>query len=300
MRAVPLGTSAGRPTAERNVSSTALVLDGEVVLFDCGEATQLRLMAAGLRLSRIAVICISHLHGDHVNGLPGLVGTESLNGRTAPLTLLGPPELGEYWDSLRRLSVLRPEFPVEVLALQDGDAPLRRPGFTLRWRALDHRVPAFGYALQQDDRPGHMDAEKALASGVPHGPLLGRLKAGHDVVLENGETIHARDVTGPPIRGERFAYCTDTRPCVATVELARGADLLVHEATYLHDRALDADQRGHSTARQAAEIARDAGVKRLCITHFSARHPVAALLAEARAVFPETVAAEELVPILVQ
>src|SRR5688500_4861636 len=131
MRAVPLGTSAGRPTTERNVSSTALVLDGDILLFDCGEGKQLRIMAAGLKPSRVRAICISHLHGDHVNGLPGLIGTESLNGRTAPLTVLGPPELGELWETWRRLHVLHPEFPVEVHALEEGAPPLRAGGWTL-------------------------------------------------------------------------------------------------------------------------------------------------------------------------
>ena len=278
VRIVFLGTSSGTPTRDRNVSSVALVLDGTVLLFDCGEGTQHQLLRAPVRSGAIEAIFITHLHGDHVYGLPGLLATMSLNARAQPLTLVGPGMLGSYIDSMLETTDHHPIFPIDL-----APPPYRGRGFTVVSASLEHRIPAFGYCVIEDDHPGKFDVEKARALGIPPGP-------------QYRELIEKNDprVVGPPRRGRRIVYCTDTRPCANAVELARGADVLIHEATYTNDMAEEADERRHSTAAGAARIAAEAGVQQLIITHFSTRYRDAeALLAEARAIFPNTEAASD-------
>lgn len=278
IRIVFLGTSSGTPSRERNVSSVAVVLDGTVLLLDCGEGTQHQLLRAPVRSGAIEAICITHLHGDHVYGLPGLLATMSMNARAQPLTLVGGETLRPYVDCVLATTDHHPNFPFDV-----APPPYRGRGFTVVSAPLDHRIPAIGFCIVEDDHPGAFDVEKARALGIPPGP-------------QYAELIRNRDarVLGPSRPGRRIAYCTDTRPCVSAVELARGADVLIHEATYTSDLAQSADERGHSTAAGAARVAAEAGVGRLILTHFSTRYrDVEALLAEARAIFPETEAASD-------
>lgn len=274
-----LGTSSGTPSRDRNVSSVAIALDGTVLLFDCGEGTQHQLLRAPVRSGAIETIFVSHLHGDHVYGLPGLLATMSMNARAAPLTLVGPDMLRDYVDCALATTDHHPVFPLDI-----ARPPYRGRGFTVVAALLDHRIPAFGYRIIEDDRPGAFDVGKARALGIPPGPEY------HELQLRNDPRV-----VGPPRRGRRIVYCTDTRPCAAAVELARGADVLIHEATYTSEMSVEADERGHSTAAGAARTAAEAGVGRLILTHFSTRYRDSEpLLAEARAIFPNTDAASDL------
>lgn len=282
MRIIFLGTSSGMPSRERNVSSVAMVLDGTVLLFDCGEGTQHQLLRAPVRSGSIEAIFLTHLHGDHVYGLPGLLATLSMNGRERPLELIGPEGTEEYLRCVLATTHHNPLFPIRVSA-----APYRGNGFTVVAAPLEHSVVSQGYCLVEDDRPGAFDPEKARALGIPEGPQWSALQHAHDP-----------RVTGPSRRGRRVAYCTDTRPCAAAVELARGADVLIHESTYAEEMRVEADERLHSTAIGAASVARDAGVSRLILTHFSTRYrDVEPLVGEARGVFANAEAAHDFLEI---
>jgi ribonuclease Z len=320
MKVIPLGTSSGKPTLKRNVSATAVVREGEWLLFDCGEGTQSQIQRAGLSPHRLSAVFITHLHGDHFNGLAGLLGTMGLDRRDRGLTLIGPTGMREYLDTLARLKILFVNYPLavrefseEILATPTQSAgesagPLesRRglsivyetPEYQVYARPLDHRIFALGYRIEERPRPGRFDVERAIALGIPEGPMFGRLQGGHDVQLADGRVIHPSEVLGPPRPGKTIAYCLDTRPCVATRELARGADLLIHEATYIADLSSEAHQFGHSTAAQAAAVAIEAGASRLLLTHFSTRYPDAEpLIDEARQIFPSTIGANDLMEI---
>jgi len=301
MRVIPLGTSSGKPTIKRNVSALAVAREAEWLLFDCGEGAQTQIARAGLSPNRLAAVFITHLHGDHFNGLPGLLSTMGLDRRTRELTLAGPPGVREYLNTLERLRVIFITYPLdlkELTAAADLKAVLETADYTVTARPLDHRLFALGYRVDERPRPGRFNVELARELGVPEGPLWGRLQSGDDVTLDDGRTILSVDIMGPPRPGKSVAYCLDTRPCAASIELARGVDLLIHEATYTEELAAEAREYGHSTAAQAARTARDAGARRLLITHFSTRYPdPAVLLEEARAIFPETILAEDLMEI---
>jgi len=278
IRIVFLGTSSGAPSRDRNVSSVAVVMDGTVLLLDCGEGTQHQLLRAPVRSGAIEAVCITHMHGDHVYGLPGLLATMSLNARGAPLTLVGPEMLRPYFESMLATTDHHPIFPVDV-----APPPYRGRGFTVVAAPLDHRIPAFGYCIIEDDRPGAFDVEKARALGIPPGPQYRELIRNNDP-----------RVVGPPRRGRRVVYCTDTRPCESAVTLARGANVLIHESTYDATLSAEAKARDHSTAAEAATIAREAEVERLILTHISPRYESSdALVEEARAIFPSTEAASD-------
>jgi ribonuclease Z len=295
-----LGTSAGVPTRARNVSAAALRLPqrAEVWLFDCGEATQHQIQRTDLRLSQITRVFISHLHGDHVFGLTGLIASSGLAGASQPIRLYGPAGLREFVQTTARLTRT---LVTDSLTFQTAE-----PGtlyeddeFEITCRALRHRVPAFGYRVTEKDRAGHFDVERARALGIPEGPLYGRLKRGEKVALADGRAFDGNDLCGPAIKGRSFVYCTDTTYCANAVALAEGADLLVHEATFADEDAHLARQSAHSTASDAARVAKEARVRRLALTHVSPRYapgnPVELprLLAQARAVFPDTIIAED-------
>ncbi|MEW6210135.1 MAG: ribonuclease Z [Acidobacteriota bacterium] len=304
MKVIPLGTSSGKPTLYRNVSAMAIVREGEWLLFDCGEATQIQVMRAGLSPNRLAAIFITHLHGDHFNGLPGFLSTMGLDRRERPLTVAGPRGLRQYLDMLARLKILYLNYPLDVKEFAPSDfrnssskslLVYETPAYEVVAAPLDHRIFAIGYRAEERPRPGKFDVGRARQLGIPAGPLYGRLQSGHAIQLADGRRIESREVVGPPRPGKIVAYCTDTRPCDAAVALGRNADLLIHEATYTEELIEEAEDFGHSTAAQAARIAERASARRLLITHFSTRYPDASpLLEEARAVFADTIMARDL------
>lgn len=295
MRVIFLGTSSAAPSRERNVSSIAIVIEGRVLLFDCGEATQHQLLHAPVRSGSIEAIFLTHLHGDHVYGLPGLLATLSLNGRSEPLTVYGPRGTADYVEAVLRTTFHHPIFPLEIRE----ESEHVRDGLRVTFAPLDHSIPTIGWCLVEDDRPGRFDVARARELGVPEGPAFGVLQRGGEVEV-NGRVIRSEDVVGPKRRGRRVAYCTDTRPCDAAVDLARDADLLIHEATYGDELAAEAHERFHSTARGAATIARRANARILYLTHFSVRYSdVEPLVAQAREVFSRSVAAADLLEVSV-
>jgi ribonuclease Z len=299
MRLVFLGTAGSWPTAERNTSCVALKRGSEVLLFDCGEGTQRQFQRSGLSYMEVSRILVTHLHGDHYLGIAGLVQTMDMNGRTEPLVVHGPPGTREAVAALVHIGHFKPGFPIRVEELKDK-AVVDCGDYALHARALKHNVPNLGYALVEGQRPGRFHKAKALEIGVPEGPAFGKLQRGEDVTLPDGRVVRSSDLVGAPRRGRKVAYTGDCVPSEATVELAMGADVLVHDSTFGSDYA-EANDYGHSTAAQAAFIAQKAKVERLVLTHFSARYrDVRPLLEEARRVFPRADAAHDFLEVEVK
>ena len=295
LRLIPLGTSAGRPTLQRGASALAVAAESSWLLCDCGEGAQLQAQRAGLSLARLDAVLITHLHGDHFNGLPGLLGTLGLEGRQRPLVVAGPPGLAALLQHLQQAGSLGTgEMEVRIVEQQGAGGQLELPGFLVESRALEHRVPTYGYRVALPDRPGTLDVEKALQAGVPSGPLLGELKAGRAVLLPDGRRVEPDGLVGPRQRGASMAYTLDTVPCAAAAELGRSVDFLVHEATYEHARAELARKRGHSTALEAARVAAEAEARTLVLTHFSPSVEGDQLAEEARTAHPSVIAARDL------
>lgn len=298
LRIIPLGTSAGRPTLVRGASALALAAEGSWVMCDCGEGAQLSAQRAGLSLSRLDAVLVTHLHGDHFNGLPGLLGTLGLEGRQRALTIAGPPGLMDLLQHLASAGSLGiGDLEVRVVEQRGAGGAVELESFVVESRALTHRVPTYGYRVALPDRPGAIDAAAAEAAGVPRGPLFAELKAGRSVMAPGGKVVHPDGLVGPPQRGMSVAYALDTVPCPAAVELGRDADVLVHEATYENARAELAHQRGHSTGVEAARIAAEAQAKMLLLTHFSPSVNAEAVAEEGRVVHPNVVAGQDLVEV---
>ena len=289
-----LGTSASRPTVERNVSSIALVREGETLLFDCGEGTQRQMMRYGISFA-LEDIFFSHFHADHVLGVVGLMRTMALQGRTDALRLWGPKGAHKVLRRAEGFGVERLGFPVEITELVEGESVKRKGYSLLAFPVAHHGAPSYGYALVEEDRLGRFDPERARELGVPEGPMWGMLHRGAAVTLDDGRVVEPSALVGDPRPGRRVVVTGDTRPCDATADASRDADLLVHEATFADEEAERAKDTGHSTAREAAEIALAAGVRRLVLTHISARYSRDAgdLEREARSVFPETAVARD-------
>jgi len=296
-----LGTGAGMPIPERNVTSVGLRMPrdgGAFWLFDCGEGTQHRLLRTPLKLTRLRKLFVTHLHGDHVFGIPGLLSSRSSLGGTEPLAIYGPPGVRELVETSLRITGTHLDYPIHIEEIEEGGV-CEDGGMKVEAARLDHRVECFGYRVSERPRAGALNAGWLAGIGVQPGPAYGRLKAGEDIVLEDGRVVRSIDAVGAPLAGRVVTVLGDTRPCDGAVKLAQGADVLVHEATFRHDLADKAEAYGHSTALQAAEIARAAGARRLLITHFSSRYKpedLADLEREARSVFSRTDAALELKP----
>jgi ribonuclease Z len=274
-----------------------MVRDGEMMLFDCGEGTQMRLMRKAMGFARLSKIFITHIHGDHMAGLPGLIMTLNLLGHETPMTIWGPPEIGPFIKSLERDIKLRCHFPLQVKIIKPGVFH-SEDDYHMEAVPLDHSAPCWGLALQEKPRPGRFHIERATELGVPAGPLFGQLQNGYSVTLEDGRVVSPADVLGPTRAGRRFVYITDTLYQPGLVPFCRDADLLVHEGMFTQDMEHEARERKHCTAAQAATLARDAAVKRLVLTHISARYADASVLTEeARAVFPESTVAHDLMEV---
>jgi ribonuclease Z len=295
---IPLGTASALPTEARHLSALAVERKGRVLLFDCGEGTQYRLMEADLPRVRVDAIFVTHLHGDHCYGLPGLLSTLALQQRDDPVTLVVPSGGRAMLTAIPGDAPDALPFPLRITEIDEGlthAVVYETEELTVEARPLDHRGFAIGFRLAERMRPGRFDPERARALGVPEGPAFGHLQDGTPVTVPDGTTVQPDQVMGPPRPGITAAYVTDTRPCDGGRALADDADLLYHDATFADDHAARADKTGHSTARQAATVARDAGAERLLLGHLSARYPnPTPLVREAKSVFPEAEIAEEL------
>jgi ribonuclease Z len=275
------GTAGSVPSARRGLPAILIRRGGDRILFDCGEGTQ-RQLVSSVGLADLSELFLTHFHTDHWLGLPGMLNTFNLRGRDRPLTVHGPPGLHSLMGLVARMSG-RPSFDLHAVELQSGDV-LERDGYRIAAVATDHRGPALGYVLFEDERPGVFDPGLARARGLTEGPEFGR--------VQRGETIRGvspEQVMGPARPGRKLVLSGDTRPSDALRTAAHRADVLVHEATFAEEERTRAAENGHSTARQAAEIAREAEVTMLALNHVSTRHPLRLLRDEARAVFPATV-----------
>ncbi|MFM7269246.1 MAG: ribonuclease Z, partial [Cyanobium sp.] len=278
MQVTFLGTSSGVPTRSRNVSAVAVRLPqrAELWLFDCGEGTQHQFLRSELRVSQLRRIFVTHMHGDHVLGLPGLLASLGLAGSCPGLDLYGPDPLRDFLEGVLRTTSTRIGYPLRTHrvreAAQSGALLLDDGEITVRVAPLTHRMPAYAYRIERKARPGHFDVARARALGIPPGPLYGQLKAGRTITLDDGRIIRGEALCGPSRPGCSLVYCTDTVFSEAAVALARGADLLIHESTFAHGEAAMAIARQHSTSTMAAQTALEAGVKRLVLTHLSPRY----------------------------
>jgi ribonuclease Z len=288
-----LGTGASTPTVDRNVAGLAVQREGEMLLFDCGEGNQRQMMRYGVGFA-FREIFFSHYHADHLLGVTGLLRTLGLQDRTLPVTLYGPKGAQRILGAAVTLGIERNKFPVEIVEIKPGDR-LARDEYEITVFETEHRADTVGYALVEHTRLGRFNPDRARELGVPEGPFWGQLHKGKTVTLADGRTVGPADLVGPPRPGRTLVYSGDTRPHPSVVEASRGADLLVHEATFGGDEMERARETGHSTAAEAARVALEAGVRRLVLTHISSRYNRDApeLLAEARAVFPETVIARD-------
>jgi ribonuclease Z len=276
-----VGTAGSAPSARRGLPATLVRRGGDRLLFDCGEGTQ-RQLVRSTGLVELEQIFITHFHADHVLGLPGMLKTFALRQRERPLTVYGPRGLRGLFNALRPL-VGRLPFELDLEELEPN-AELERDGYRIAAYATDHGVASLGYALVEHSRPGVFDPQRATQLGVTPGPDFGRLQEGETV---NGVTPD--QVMGEPRRGRRIVLTGDTAAAEMTRLVAFEADLLVHEATFLDEEADRAAETRHSTARQAAELAADAGVNMLALTHISPRYGGKEVRDEARAVFANTV-----------
>ncbi|WP_085523435.1 ribonuclease Z [Tuberibacillus sp. Marseille-P3662] len=298
MELVFLGTGAGVPAKERNVSSAALVMpehQGEMWLFDCGEATQQQILRTKVTLPKVKHIFISHMHGDHIFGLPGLLGSRSFQVKDEPLTIYGPKGIKRFVQEALRSSNTHLQYPLEIIEVEDG-AGYEIGAMTVTVRRLEHGIPCYGYRVSEADKPGTLLVDKLQAEGVEPGPIYKQFKEQATVTLADGRTLNSADFIGDAKKGKHLAVIGDTRLCDAASELARDVDVLVHEATFMDHQAEAARQFHHSTAKQAAETAKAAGAASLILTHISSRYKDSSqdLLVEAQASFANSYLAEDL------
>lgn len=288
-----LGTGAGMPSKERNTSALMVKLLDEVSemwLFDCGEATQHQILHTSLKPRKVTKIFITHLHGDHIFGLPGFLSSRSFQGGDETLTIFGPPGLQQWIEQTLALSKTHLTYPLRFVEVQEGII-FEDAHFTIHAKELRHVVPCYGYRIEQKDLPGELLIDKAQALGVPKGPLLGQLKNGHDIVLENGDVIHAKDVVAPAKKGFTLSILGDTKYCEEAIQLSMGADIIVHEATFDGTTTDLAASYGHATNVEAAKVAQQAGAHYLLLNHLSARflpYDLPQFLADAQDIFPNT------------
>nr|WP_275942520.1 ribonuclease Z [Paenibacillus alba] len=294
-----LGTGAGMPSKQRNVTSIALNLleeRGTYWLFDCGEGTQQQILNSPVKLGRTEMIFITHLHGDHLYGLPGLLTSRSYLGGDTPLTLYGPPGLKRFVDTALEVSGAHLTYTLQIVEILEEGIIFEDDSFQVQTARLEHRIECFGFRIIEKDQPGKLMQDKLKELGVPAGPIYGKLKQGQTVQLEDGRTLHGVDFLGAPISGRIIVILGDTRYCNGAQRLARGADVLVHEATFAMEKQELAYSFDHATSHDAARIAQEAGANVLIMTHISSRYQgdaVSELLHEAQQVHKNSYLAKD-------
>ena len=288
-----LGTSSAVHSKDRNHPSIALKAFGDVFLFDCGEGTQRQLLFTNVSPMKISKVFITHFHGDHILGLPGLLQSMSLNGRESKLTVYGPRGLNKLKDAIYSLGYCAIEYPVEFIEIDTGIIE-ETDEYVIRAQSVRHNVPSLAYSIEEKKKPRFL-REKAIELGVPVGPAFGKLHNGEEIEID-GRTIKPEQVLGPPRKGIKITYSGDTRPCEEMIMFARDSTLLIHESTFIQKEAQNAEEYGHSTAKDAAFVARESNSKKLIITHISTRYGeeyANMMLNEAREIFENTELAED-------
>lgn len=298
LRVVFLGTAGSIPTTKRSLPAIAIRRKDELILFDCGEGAQRQMIQARIGFHRKTKVFITHMHGDHVLGLPGLFQTMSLLDRDKKLEIYGPPKIKAFVEAIQQTVQFTLTFPIEVSEIEKAGLICEEKEYEIHAIWTDHGIPSLAYALIEKPRPGRFHQEKAKSLGVPKGPLWSRLQHGSTVKLPDGRIVKPEDVLGPPRPGRKIVYTGDTRPLEELVELAENADLLIHEATFDDELIERTRENGHSTPSQAAETAKKAGAKWLVLTHISARYKEPKLLLEqAKKIFPKVNVAEDFMEI---
>lgn len=293
LKVVLLGTASAMPTYERGLSSTAIVRGNEVLVFDAGEGMQRNFIKAGIGTNRKTKIFITHMHSDHCVGLLGLLQTMSLQNRDMPMQLYGPEQIGDFIYSNMKLLNFGLTFPLTIATVNEGIV-VEEEDYVVKAKLANHSVKCYSYCMEEHERPGTFYPEKAKALGIPEGNLWHRLQHGEDVEF-NGEIIKSEEVTGSKRRGRKIGISGDTRPDDNLIEFFRDCDLLIFDSTYGEEHKEKAAENMHSTAKEAAMLAVKANVKKLVLTHFSARYEDASvLLKEALEIHPDIVAAEDL------
>jgi len=285
LRIIFLGTGGSWPTIKRNVSAIAIKRGSEILLFDCGEGTQRQFQQSNLSYMQISKIFITHFHGDHFLGVPGLIQTMQLNDRDKPLHIYGPKGMRELVDQLLTLGYFRPSYQIISHDINNCDE-IEFEDYSIRALKVKHNVPAFSYCFLEHQRPGKFNKTKAVEIGIPEGPLFSKLQRGKSVILANGKIITPDMVLGPSRKGRMIVISGDTKPCEELIAFSKDADILIHEATFDTELEKIAKEYGHTTALQAAEIAKTANVKKLFLVHISPRYlDYHVLQNEARKVF---------------
>lgn len=295
MKLVFLGTGAGIPAKNRNVSSIVLDLSeerGTIWMFDCGEATQQQILHTTIKPRKIENIFITHMHGDHIYGLPGLLGTRSFHEGKSPLTIYGPSGIKKFVEQTLKLSYTHLQYPIVIKEIEEGGAVFEDEQFIVQSGKLEHGIPSFGYRIVEKDLPGRLLVDRLQQLGVKPGPLYKKLKNGETIELPDGRILNGQDFLGAPKKGRIVAILGDTRYCQQSVELAKNADIVVHEATFAHEEETLAHNYYHSTTVEAAKVALEANAQNLWLTHISSRYQgdedMQKLVSEARAVFPKS------------
>jgi len=298
MRIIFLGTAGSIPTPKRSLPAILIQRKGEQIMFDCGEAVQRQMIKARAGFHKKMKVFITHMHGDHVLGLPGLLQTMSLLDRGKKLDIYGPQGIKRFLEDIRETVQFVLTFPVEIHEILETGTVCEEEEYIVEAVWANHVIPNVAYALVEKPRPGRFYPEKAKVLGVPEGPLWSKLQHGHKVKLSDGRIIKPEDVTGPVRTGRKIVYTGDTRPFRGFVKFAANADLLIHDATLNDELSERAEEDGHSTPAQAAINAKRAKVKRLVLTHISARYEdTNPLLKKARKIFKNTEVAEDFMQI---
>lgn len=294
LRVVFLGTAAGVPTLKRSLPAILVQRDGEQLMFDCGEGVQRQMLMAGASLNRTTRVFVTHMHGDHVMGLPGLLQTMALLGREKKLEVYGPPNIRDFLRGIRETVQFVLTFPLEIYEIERPGVVCPEDKYTVQAIRSKHVIPSFAYAYVEKPRPGRFYAEKAKALGLPEGPLWSKVQRGQRVKLPNGRVIKPEQVLGQPRQGRKIVYTGDTRPFKRLERFAANADLLIHDSTLGDELADRAERYGHSTVDQAAESAKKAQAKQLILTHISQRYEdTSTWLKQARKIFKNTAMAED-------
>ncbi len=278
LQVIFLGTAGSVPTAERSLPAIMMRRKGELILFDCGEGVQRQIVRAGLGFNKRMKAFITHMHGDHMLGLPGLIQTMSLLDRTKKLEVYGPAGLEDFIEAIEKTVQFTLTFPLEVAEVEHEGLVCKEKEYEIHAAWADHSAPEFAYSLSETPRPGKFYPEKAKALGIPEGKLWSKLQHGVNVKLPNGRTVRSEEVVGPPRPGRKIVYTGDSRSSESLAELAKDADLLIHDCTFDDELAERAMEDGHSTPSQAVKTAKKANAKQLILTHISARYKTPDLL----------------------